>query len=201
MTQLSYLADGSTNPLVRFWAGTNVANTLVASYDLSPGSNANVLVNVTIPPLYLTAGEPYTVTLQDGPLSSSNDVIVFLYFSLQPAPEITAYDVELLNYSGTFTSLGTNDYFFGVNFSYEVPFQINSIARQSNDMRITWQAPAGSTNALQMTTGTVGGSYATNNFTDIFIVTNSASMGGATNYLDSGAATNSSRYYRVRLVP
>ena len=44
-----------------------------------------------------------------------------------------------------------------------------------------------------------GGHY-TNNFANIFIVTNTT--GTVTNYLDLGAAaTGPSRYYRVRLVP
>ena len=39
-----------------------------------------------------------------------------------------------------------------------------------------------------------------NNFTDIFTVTNTVST--VTNYLDVGAATNfPARYYRVRLLP
>ncbi len=42
----------------------------------------------------------------------------------------------------------------------------------------------------------------TNNFTDIFIVTNNTIAGSLTNYLDIGAATNHpSRYYRARLSP
>jgi hypothetical protein len=56
----------------------------------------------------------------------------------------------------------------------------------------------GKTNALERTAG-VGGSFS-NNFAAIFTVTNT--VGGVTNYLDIGAATNSpSRYYRIRLVP
>ena len=55
------------------------------------------------------------------------------------------------------------------------------------------------TNALQATAG-IGGNYGTNNFADIFTVTNTA--GSLTNYLDVGAGTNKpSRFYRVRLVP
>jgi hypothetical protein len=58
----------------------------------------------------------------------------------------------------------------------------------------------GKTNALQATTGNAGGSYGTNNFTDIFTVTNT--VGSVTNYVDRGAVTNfPSRFYRVRLVP
>ncbi len=57
----------------------------------------------------------------------------------------------------------------------------------------------GNTNALQRATGAADGSY-TNDFTDIFFVTNAVSV--VTNYLDIGAATNfPARFYRVRLVP
>lgn len=46
---------------------------------------------------------------------------------------------------------------------------------------------------------TSGASY-TNNFADLFTVTNT--VGTVTNYLDVGTATNKpSRFYRVRLVP
>jgi hypothetical protein len=56
----------------------------------------------------------------------------------------------------------------------------------------------GKTNALQATA--VTGSYQTNSFADVFIVTNAT--GAITNYLDVGGATNiPTRYYRVRLVP
>jgi hypothetical protein len=44
------------------------------------------------------------------------------------------------------------------------------------------------------------GNYSTNNFADLFTVTNT--VGTVTNYTDTGAATNTpSHYYRVRLVP
>ena len=77
---------------------------------------------------------------------------------------------------------------------------IQAITQEGNDIRVTWGAAPGKTNALQATTGDVDGSYSTNNFADIFIVTNSVDT--ITNYLDVGAATNSpSRFYRVRLVP
>jgi T5SS/PEP-CTERM-associated repeat protein len=74
---------------------------------------------------------------------------------------------------------------------------IKAITREGNDIRVTWGAALGKTNALQATMGDVDGSYS-NNFADIFVVNGSV----ITNYLDVGAATNSpSRYYRVRLVP
>jgi PKD repeat protein len=78
-------------------------------------------------------------------------------------------------------------------------FRITSIAREGNDLRITWSMGSAHTNALQFAPGT-SGSYTTNSFTDIFTVTNT--VGTLTNYLDLGAATNfPSRYYRIRLVP
>ena len=78
-------------------------------------------------------------------------------------------------------------------------FRITSILHTNNDIRITWMTGVARTNALQATAG-IGGNYGTNNFADIFTVTNTA--GSLTNYLDVGAGTNKpSRFYRVRLVP
>jgi hypothetical protein len=75
-------------------------------------------------------------------------------------------------------------------------FGITAVAAENNDLRVTWATGIGKTNALQAVTG-VG--Y-TNDFSDIFSVTNTAVI--VTNYLDAGAVTNApSRYYRVRLVP
>lgn len=77
---------------------------------------------------------------------------------------------------------------------------ITGIVQQGNDIDITWACSVGATNALQATTGDAGGDYSTNNFADIFTVTNT--VGSVTNYVDAGAVTNfTSRYYRVRLVP
>ena len=79
-------------------------------------------------------------------------------------------------------------------------FRVTGAAREGDDMRISWMAGNGRTNALQVTAGGTGGTYNTNSLADIFIVTNA--VGGVTNYLDVGAATNApSRFYRVRLVP
>jgi T5SS/PEP-CTERM-associated repeat protein len=76
---------------------------------------------------------------------------------------------------------------------------IKAITQEGNDIRVTWQAAATKTNALQATAGDDSGNYS-NNFTDIFTATNTD--GSVTNYLDAGAVTNfPSRFYRVRLVP
>jgi T5SS/PEP-CTERM-associated repeat protein len=77
---------------------------------------------------------------------------------------------------------------------------ITSMTPQDNDLLVTWMMGPGKTNALQATAGALNGTYSTNGFADIFIVTNT--VGTITNYLDLGAATNGpTRYYRVRLVP
>jgi hypothetical protein len=81
-------------------------------------------------------------------------------------------------------------------------FAITSVGREGNDLRVTWLMAPGSTNALQVSSGGSHGRYVTNNFKDIFIVTNNTTAGTLTNYLDIGAATNfPSRYYRARLSP
>jgi hypothetical protein len=73
---------------------------------------------------------------------------------------------------------------------------IKAITKEGNNIRVTWQAAAAKTNALQFASGS---SYTTN-FTDLFVVTNT--VGSVTNYVDVGGATNvPSRYYRIRLVP
>jgi hypothetical protein len=54
------------------------------------------------------------------------------------------------------------------------PLRITAIARENNNIRVTWSTFAGTTNALQATTGTANGSYATNGFVNIFSVTNAA---------------------------
>ncbi len=79
-------------------------------------------------------------------------------------------------------------------------FGITSISREADDLRVVWTTGVGKTNALQVTSGAGDGSYQTNGFTDLFIVTNTVSE--TTNYLDAGGVTNfPARYYRVRLVP
>ena len=78
-------------------------------------------------------------------------------------------------------------------------FRITAIAREGNNLRVTWMTGTGKTNALDRSAGDLSGNFTTD-FAAIFTVTNT--VGTATNYLDVGAATNTpARYYRVRLVP
>jgi hypothetical protein len=84
----------------------------------------------------------------------------------------------------------------------DLAFRVTNIAREGNNLRVTWTMAGGRTNVLQaITTGPNG--YTTNGFTDlgpVMVPTNTAII--TTNYLDVGGATNKlARYYRVRLVP
>jgi hypothetical protein len=78
--------------------------------------------------------------------------------------------------------------------------QITSISTQGSDILITWATTGGTTNAVQVTPGNPG--YNTN-FVDIsapLLILGSGDT--TTNYVDFGAATNSSVvFYRVRLMP
>jgi hypothetical protein len=76
--------------------------------------------------------------------------------------------------------------------------RITAIGREGNDLRVTWMTAPHKITALERTAGAAA-TYS-NNFSTIFIATNTT--GTVTNYLDSGAVTNTpARYYRVRLVP
>src|SRR5206468_1856687 len=72
-------------------------------------------------------------------------------------------------------------------------FRITGIAKEGNNVRITWVTGPGKTNALQAANNLLG------NFADLFAVANPT--GTVTNSLDLGGPPNSSRFYRVRLVP
>ena len=76
-------------------------------------------------------------------------------------------------------------------------FGVTAIAREGNDVRVTWTMGSGKTNSLQVATG--AGSGLTDDFTDLFIATDT--VGSVTNYLDIGGVSQTRRFYRVRLVP
>ena len=92
----------------------------------------------------------------------------------------------------------TQEYSLGANpTDSSSPFRIASVAREDDDVRVTWTAVGGETNIVQ-TALTLSGGYS--DLSSNIILTG---VGLATtNYLDVGAATNApARFYRVRLVP
>src|SRR5206468_10353901 len=62
-------------------------------------------------------------------------------------------------------------------------FRITAIALQGHDVLVSWTPAGGTTNRLQVATGTI-------NFTDVSPPINCACGVTATNYLDVGVATN-----------
>jgi hypothetical protein len=73
--------------------------------------------------------------------------------------------------------------------------RVTAVAREGNNLRITWTMGSGKTNVLQRANSLGGAS----NFTDAFTV---LTTGSVTNYLDVGAVTSApARYYRIRLGP
>jgi len=80
--------------------------------------------------------------------------------------------------------------------------RITAITRETNNLRLTWTTAGGESYMLQTNTPPANGAYS-NAFADFSpVMTAPGRDVSTTNYLDTGAATNSSsRYYRIRLVP
>jgi len=131
------------------------------------------------------------IVINNGTLRASNGSVLEFY-----GPVVNNGLIDLSGGMAIFHSVFINN---GSIIEPAPAFQITGIVQQANNILITWMSSPGETNELQATPGGPGGSYSTNNFTPIFAVTNT--VGSVTNYLDIGAATNNTRYYRVRLVP
>ena len=92
-----------------------------------------------------------------------------------------------------------NQFLAGINPTNPASvFRITSVARQGNDVQVTWTTVGGMTYAVQ---SAASGGYSSNSFADI---SSSIAVPGSgestTNYLDVGAITNApGRYYRIRL--
>jgi len=76
-------------------------------------------------------------------------------------------------------------------------FRLSDLARQGNDIRLTWSAPAGTTNVLQCS-GTITGGFT--NVSPSLIAAGTAEA--STTYVHAGAASSPGlRFYRVRRLP
>jgi hypothetical protein len=124
VTRVGYLdfPTGHEDPIVSIWSGTDH---VIASYNLAPGTDSGLMI-YTSASLSLTAGQPYSITLQEGPLSAGNLVTVQAggpavgIGQFQVAPELTAYTSEVVSSTGAFTPQTPNAYILGPNFSYQV---------------------------------------------------------------------------------
>ncbi len=76
VTSVGYLDVGlpaNGDPIISFWSGSN---SVLASFTLAPGSGSGLTISSNVS-FSLTAGQPYSITLQDGALSNGNDVLFF----------------------------------------------------------------------------------------------------------------------------
>jgi chitodextrinase len=165
-----------------------------AYYSLATGSSETWQVGDILRLEVRGSVDPVTITMY------RNGVAVLSWVSTGSGMVRTGGSPGLGIYSPTGMNL-TMDNWEGGNLSAGsmAPFWLTSIVQQGNDMLLTWTTVGGKTNVLQAANGTADGGFS-NNFTDIFTVTNTIST--VTNYLDAGAATNfPARYYRVRLLP
>jgi Bacterial TSP3 repeat len=82
-------------------------------------------------------------------------------------------------------------------------FAFTSLVRSGDDIVLTWSTTGGTTNQVQVSPGSVGGSYSTNGFVNLgaqIILPGSGAV--ITNFTDTNGATNKpARYYRIRFVP
>ncbi len=177
-------ADGKHIVIAPSPLATNAWTHLTVTYD---GAMLRLYVNGL-----LVTNTPVTslITTSVNPLFIGGDQTMGQYFHGR-IDEVRVYN-RALNLAEIQTDMNTP-------VRYIAPFQVTSIVQQGNDMLITWTTVGGKTNVLQAANGAGDGGFS-NNFADIFTLTNTVST--VTNYLDVGAGTNfPARYYRVRLLP
>ena len=176
-----------TNGGYQLWScdGTNL--TRLSNFAVSGGIYAFALNDA----LYFMANDGitgYELWKYDGTTVSQVADINPGYYGSQPQP---------LSAFGNSYMFQANDALHGAELSSV--FCITQIARQGNDVSVTWITPGGWTNVVQVANG-LGG---TNNFSDrssSILAVNGDIV--TTNYLDVGGAINHpSRFYRIRLGP
>lgn len=122
LTRVGFLdSQNFHDAIVSFWAQTN---SVIASYDLGPSSNTQTIIYFTNVNLTLAAGQPYSITMQDGALTNSNTVSFLAYLpgaggQITVAPEISNYQAVVVSSAGAFSPIATNAFLFGVDFSYQ----------------------------------------------------------------------------------
>ena len=120
VTNLSIYDAALSDAIVNVWSSTN---SIIATYDLGPTSNTFTSRSTNVS-FALIAGQSYSITVQDGPLSSSNQFSTRVYLpgggtQVNVAPELTQYHFVTVSPSGGFTIGATNAFIFGVNFSFQ----------------------------------------------------------------------------------
>jgi hypothetical protein len=205
VTSVGYLdvdgSGGDASVVVTLWSGTQ---TVLASYTGIDGPLAepNTLISAAVPPLVLTAGRSYSITVQTGPLSSS-----FTSFALHDnsgtltqnpfgvAPELGQYQGIQLSQSGVFAPLSSDPaenqqlLWFGPTFTYEivVPHPVLIIATVgNNNVRLSW--PTNAVGFSLQCSPSLNGMFSA--------ITNTPSVSG-TNFLTTLPSTKPATFFRL----
>lgn len=121
VTSVSYLDEGlpaNSDPIISFWSGSN---TVLTSFNLPPGSGSGLTIASNVS-FSLTAGQPYSITVQDDALSNGNPVLFAGSTNgvFQVASQLTDYNSVIVDSNGVFTSFGSDGALFGPNFTFVV---------------------------------------------------------------------------------
>ncbi len=197
-------------PLTVTFTDTSTGSITNWSWSFGDGGTANLATN-TVLYTYNTAGVYSVTEIVSGPGGSSTNTQVNYVTVWTP---FQAWQVQYFGSTTNPAAAPTADpdgdgqdnlaeFLAGTNPTNSASsLRITSIATQGGDVQVTWATAGGETNVVQATAGSPDGSYSSN-FVDLspFIVI-PGSGDAATNYLDSGGATNvPARYYRIRLQP
>jgi hypothetical protein len=184
VTQVGYLDNGATAPIIKFWSDTNY---VFASFNLAPGSGGNVMVysNVT---LTLFAGQRYSVTVQDG---TSSPITFNGHTTFQVATQLSDYAGKIV-LTNNFNNYGSGYYFQGPDFKFT-----NQVASVTiPDLSIT---QASQTNAIVLWPASPAGfilqQIASLDSTNWMNTTNTISTAGGTNQISDFTISN--RFYRL----
>jgi PKD repeat protein len=193
-------------PLYVSFTDTSTGGITNRFWDFGDSSTTNITTN-SVTHVYAAGTYPVTLVVTGQGGANTN-------FQANYIVALTAFQSWQIQYFGTTNNPGDansdpdgdgmnnlQEFLAGTNPTNSASaLRITSIVKQGTNVVVTWTTAVGKTNALQVTSGGPGGSYATNGFADLVIITNT--VGTVTNGTDVGGATSSAaRYYRVRLVP
>jgi hypothetical protein len=218
-------ATSGAEPLPVTFANTSIGTLPITSFwtfgDGASATNAD-LGNVSH--TYYAAGSPYTVSLiASNSLGKDTKTSVGLV-SVTAVPFVSwqhyYFPTGGLSSAGTVDADGdgvsnTNEFLSGFNPTNSAAYaHVISIVKSNGDVRVTYMGANGDTswspgipgrtNVVEYTIGWgIGGSY-TNNFVSIVGGTNNLTggkgLGTNVTAVDTGGATGTNRYYRIRVI-